>query len=232
MKYFKATLCFCLWLPLAAGCGARASGHGPQPATPAQAADIEACLGRLWTTQPLVYHVRQEVQIEFGGQKLTLDAFMQLDVGKRTARVVGMTTMGLKLFDISVAATDSATDVATHAMAPNVRKPDELAAAVAAVVRRVFLESAPRPTDAARCTVEQIRLVHNAAGRSLEFSFNLSAKTLVKLACPAEGWYASYREYDSADAASGQVFAPRRIRYEDTRRGLHVQILIHKVTQR
>lgn len=221
--------CLLLAMVLAlASCAHLHGGPGQEPPAASQdsqtARALAACLDRVWLAQPAVCHVRLDAQVEYGDKKFPLSCFMQLDAAARSARVVGMTDMGLKLFDLSV----TERDTRTHAMAPNVRKPEELAQIVAGLTRRVFLQGFPATSAPATRKNELLRVT---GARGVVFTFDLATSTLFKVECEAEGWRVSYHEYPAAQEP-GQPLAPRRIRYEDLKRGFSAQFLLHKVTRR
>lgn len=228
-----------LALALVGGCAARQAGEtGPQGQTKdaGDAGDAENLRGlaaesleQCWLNRPETLRVFFDAQLEYGANKFNLSVFMELKAALGQARVVGMTEMGLKLFDVSV----SQDEARANSLAPNVRKPEELIQIVASLTRRVFLPRLPSASAPIR-RKQELLLLKQEAKPGVEYAFEIGSKTLFRSDCASEqcgGWRVGYHDYQAELAPEGPL-APKRIRYEDLRRGVSAQFLLRKVSRR
>jgi hypothetical protein len=211
-----------------AGEGARSDRAGAELSAEALRTSLTESLERCWLNQPEPLRVLFETQLEYGAKTFGLTVFMELTAALGQARVVGMTEMGLKLFDVSV----TQDKALANSLAPNVRKPEELVQIVAGLTRRVFLHGFPS-SSAPATSKRDLLLVRQEGKPGAEYAFELANRTLFKADCASEtcgGWRVSYLDYQAGIAPEG-LLAPKRIRYEDLKRGMNAQFLLRKVSR-
>ncbi|HWS15008.1 MAG TPA: hypothetical protein VN450_02340 [Candidatus Methylomirabilis sp.] len=152
-----------------------------------------ALVANLWTAGNGTFLIRQSGLLEFQGARMPMVGILKLDTGNKTARLVGMDDMGVKLFDLSVDRRSSR----THFTLPALDRYPGLAGAVSDSVRRIFLEPEPAEGDALAIDPHQYRLSRDRDGTSIRFLLGGQDAQLQKKSCsgPNERWEVRYHEY-------------------------------------
>jgi len=152
-----------------------------------------ALVANLWTAGNGTFLIRQSGLLEFQGARMPMVGILKLDTGNKTARLVGMDDMGVKLFDLSVDRRSSR----THFTLPALDRYPGLAGAVSDSVRRIFLEPEPAEGDALAIDSHQYRLSRDRYGTSIRFLLGGQDAQLQKKSCsgPNERWEVRYHEY-------------------------------------
>lgn len=189
---------------------------------PATAAEL---LGGLWTSGPALFLVRQSALFEFQGMRMPLAGVMKLDAGKKSARLVGMNDMGVKLFDLSV---DRGGQTA-HFVMPELARYPQFAEAVSGSVRRMFLDPEPSGEDLLAIGADSYRLTRERRGHRVDFIFGGADRQLLEKSCtgPDEHWQVRYFEYRQ----QGAVPFPWGIILEDKRAGYRLTLWLESVEQ-
>ncbi|HEY5998325.1 MAG TPA: hypothetical protein VI078_03380, partial [bacterium] len=144
-----------------------------------------------WTLPPAVWRIRQVVLIEFGDARFPVQGYLELDTAKRTVRLVALDDFGVTFFKLTVTAGGESVDY----MLPLVPRGDEVGRAVAASLRRIYLEPGCAVPGAGKTRLE--------AGPSGQ----------VVSAAPrgGDGWEVRYDDYRDVDGTP----VPQAIRYRE-----------------
>ena len=175
-------------------CGCSTVPFAPTELTalpPRSAAELSGGLWNLGTGNLLI---RQSALFELKGMRVPMVGVMKLDLAARSARLVGMNDMGVKLYDISIDAASSQ----AHFVIPELAKYPGFAEAVAVSVRRMFLAPLPSPGDTLKGSKTGYLLSRDdGAGGTLRFSFGGAKAQLLEKSCrgPAESWRVRYYQY-------------------------------------
>ena len=138
----------------------------PLASTNSQVTPAELVAG-VWTEHPGVYRMRQSVLFELGGMRVPMTGLLQLDTRERQVRLVAMNDMGVKFFDLSVTERDQE----EHYIFPELAKYPRFSQAVAASVRRIFLEPRINGNEVLRRSDQAYGLERPYAQGSLRFIF-------------------------------------------------------------
>jgi hypothetical protein len=156
------------------------------------------------------------VVFDYAGMTFLGVGFVTVDRAARTFRVVCLNPMGVKILDLSG---DDA-GVETNFVLEPLARAGDLGAAVAADIRRIYLDLVPAP-DAVPCRGEtRVDFRQNVPGGVLEHRFAGPAGDLVRkrfFADQALSWEASYFDYAGQDGARvprGIVLTNYRAGYE------------------
>jgi len=161
------------------------------PTLPRTAAELS---GTLWSQGAGSLLIRQSALFELKGMRVPIVGIMKLNRAGKSARLVGMNDMGVKLYDISVDAAASQ----SHFVIPELARYPGFAEAVAVSVRRIFLTPEPAPGDILKCTQTSCLLSRKTgAGGTLLFSFGGADAQLLEKSSrgPAESWRVRYYQY-------------------------------------
>lgn len=209
-------------LLLAGGCaGVPFARTELTPTLPLSAAQLS---GGIWSAGSGSLLIRQSALFELAGMRVPIAGVMKLDLAGKSARLVGMNDMGVKLYDISVDAASSQ----AHFVIPELARYPGFAEAVAASVRRIFLAPHPSPDDALERTSERYLLTRESgAGGALRFSFGGADAQLLETSCrgPAESWRVRYYQYQRRQ---GRLF-PGGIVLDDDRANYRLTLWIESV---
>ena len=148
----------------------------------------------LWSSGTGSLLIRQSALFELKGMRVPMVGVMKLDLAAKSARLVGMNDMGVKLYDISIDAAKSQ----AHFVIPELAKYPGFAEAVAVSVRRIFLAPLPSPSDKLQGSATSYRLSRgDGAGGTLLFSFGGARAQLLEKSCRggAESWRVRYYQY-------------------------------------
>ena len=178
----------------------------------------------LWSAGSGSLLIRQSALFELHGLRVPIAGVMKLDVAAKEARLVGMNDMGVKLYDISVDATTSA----THFLIPELARYPGFSEAVALSVRRIFLAPAPAAGDKLVQTPTRYLLTRqDGDDGTLRFTFGGANAQLLEKSChgPAASWRVRYYQYQPQ---SGYLF-PAGIVLDDERAGYRLTLWIESV---
>lgn len=216
-------LLVCALLIGAAGCASapRFPANRLTPTAPVSAAELAS---GLWSTRPGSLLVRQSALFEFRGMQVPVAGLMKLDPKAKSARLIGMNDMGVKLYDISIDTEGSQANF----MVPELSRYPGFAEAVALSVRRIFLT--PEPAAGDRLEIAADRYLLNSelpGGASVRFTLGGEWRQLLEksVAGPAETWRASYYQYAER---GGRPF-PGGIVLEDDRAGYRLTLWTESV---
>ncbi|OGU12156.1 MAG: hypothetical protein A2075_09935 [Geobacteraceae bacterium GWC2_58_44] len=190
------------------------------PAPPRTAAELS---GGLWNSGSGSLLIRQSALFELKGMRVPITGIMKLDLATRSARLVGMNDMGVKLYDISV---DPAKSRANFVV-PELAGYPGFTEAVALSVRRIFLEPVPAADDALTLSRSSYRLSRESADATLGFLFGGARAQLLEKTCRGKGcsWRVRYYQYQQQQ---GNLF-PGGIVLDDDRAGYRLTLWIESV---
>lgn len=192
--------------------------------TPTVPKSAEALTGELWNSGTGSLMIRQSALFEFNGMRVPIAGIMKLDRTAKSARLVGMNDMGVKLYDISVDAASSQ----SHFIMPDLASYPGFTEAVAVSVRRIFLVPEPAADDKLERTPKNYLLTReNGAGETIRFIFGGTDAQLLEKSFkgPADSWRVRYYQYQRQP---GQLF-PGGIVLDDDKAGFRLTLWIESV---
>lgn len=206
---------------LASGCGT--VPFAPTELIPAAPRSAAALTGGLWDAGTGSVLIRQSALFELRGMRVPIAGVMKLSRGDRSARLVGMNDMGVKLYDISVERASSRVNF----VIPELAQYPGFAEAVAASVRRIFIEPAPSPEDALTLAPKSYLLTRESGRETLRFLFGGARAQLLEKSCSGEAcsWRVRYYQYQQRQ---GSLF-PGGIVLDDDRAGYRLTLWIESV---
>jgi hypothetical protein len=191
------------------------------PTLPRSAAELS---GAPWNQGTGSLLIRQSALFELKGMRVPIVGVMKLDLGRKSARLVGMNDMGVKLYDISV---DASSSQALFVI-PDLARYPGFAEAVAVSVRRIFLAPEPAPGDTLKRFPTSYQLSRTTGARgTLRFTFGGAQAQLLEKSCrgPAESWRVRYYQYQRQQ---GRLF-PGGIVLDDNRAGYRLTLWVESV---
>jgi hypothetical protein len=202
----RRVLLVSLCLALLAGC-APALPFASTPTAPTRQLTAQALIDPVWTGE--AWRIRQSALFEFRGARVPMAGFLLFDPRRRTARLVGLNDMGVKLFDLEV----SPEGFQEHFLLPELGRYPQLTRAVADSVRRIFLAPQPEADDLLHIGSSDYRLSRSADGRQTTFLFGGPAAALLEKNSQGGGedWRVRYFEY----RPEGAFMVPGGILLED-----------------
>lgn len=192
--------------------------------TPTVPSSAAALSGALWSSGTGSLMIRQSALFELEGMRVPITGVMKLDLSAKSARLVGMNDMGVKLYDISVDAASSQ----AHFIITDLARYPGFAEAVAVSVRRIFLAPSPAPGDTLELTPTSYLLSReNGAGGTVSFTLGGADAQLLEKSCrgAAESWRVRYYQYQRQQ---GHLF-PGGIVLDDERAGYRLTLWIESV---
>jgi len=211
-------LAACLML---AGC---ASVPFPEtPLVPAVQRSAAQLSGSLWTRGEGTLLIRQAALFEFRGMRVPLDGMMSLDLGKKSARLVGMNDLGVKLYDLEI----DRSGTTAHFVVPELARYPLFADAVGNSVRRIFLAPEPLPSDRLKVRRDSYLLTRDEGDKSLSFLIGGSDQQLLEKSCRGKGesWRVRYYQYRSEQGRA----VPGGIVLDDNEAGYRLTLWIESV---
>lgn len=193
----------------------------PSAMVPRTAAELS---GALWSSGTGSIIIRQSALFEFEGMQVPIAGIMKFDRTAKSARLVGMNDMGVKLYDISVNESSSQ----AHFIIPDLAGYPGFAEAVAVSVRRIFLTPQPSPGDSLERTPMSYLLTRKIGTEgTIRFTIGgADTQLLEKLYHgPAESWRVRYYQYQHQQ---GQLF-PGGIVLDDERADYRLTLWIESV---
>ena len=210
-----------LLLLLASGCATVPFANTvTTPTTPSSVAELS---GALWNSGSGKLLVRQSALFEFGRKSIPIAGIMKLDLAAKSARLVGMNEMGVKLYDISIDVASSKTNF----IIPDLAAYPGFTEAVAASVRRIFLYPQPGQGDMLERTATHYLLSRNIAGGTVAFTLGGADRQILEKTFrgDAESWRVRYYQYQKQQ---GQLF-PGGIVLDDEVAGYRLTLWIESV---
>jgi hypothetical protein len=178
-----------------------------------------------WTRLPGRWLLTQAAEFSFQGRKLPMQGLLQLDAGRRTARLIAVNELGIKLLDIEVFAEGEK----VHFLLPELARYPRLSEAVATSVRRMFLAPRPLAGDSLRRGADWYQLERAVGERSISFRFSGEQARLegIRVTAPGEEWQVGYYDY----RAEGKVEYPEKILLEDRVAGYRLRLKLQGMRQ-
>lgn len=183
----------------------------PMETAPMLPVSKAALLEKSWPDTRAVYRIRQTALLKVGFRKIPMDSVLILNARQRTARLVAMSSMGIKFFDIETIGDT----VTAHYIFPEFRKIENLPERIGEAVRRIFLSPLPGPGDATGADEKVQWLTRTVDGTRYRFVFDGKNRLLEMKSADggAEKWTARYYDYER----TGDEWIPMGITYRDTR---------------
>lgn len=180
-------------------------------------------LGGLWNSGAGSLILRQSALFELQGMRVPIAGIMKLDLAAREARLVGMNDMGMKLYDIFVTPSSSR----AYFIVPDLARYPGFTEAVAASVRRIFLEPQPALGDLLEVTPKSYLLTRESGAGKIRFTLGGAEAQLVEKSCRgrAESWRVGYYQYQRK---LGRLF-PGGIVLDDDQAGYRLTLWIESV---
>jgi hypothetical protein len=192
---------------------------------PAEPATAKELVDGLWDAGRGNFLIRSTAVFDFRGIRVPLTGVMKLDTARKSARLVGMNDMGVKLFDLAVDRTSSQ----PLFVVPDLARYPGFAEAVAASLRRIFLAPEPARDDALAIAPKSYRLTRFQDGAQL--SFVLGGRHVQLLEKSARGlndrWRVRYYEHQWQALRA----IPRGIVLDDDMAGYRLTLWIESVEQ-
>ncbi|MCD6525912.1 MAG: DUF3261 domain-containing protein [Desulfuromonas sp.] len=133
-----------LFLLLSSGCAKGPFLPHPQPPLPiSPQLSKTQLLEKCWLAPGHRYLCRHSGVLKLLWREIPLEGMIRFDTTLQQARLVGMDSMGVKLFDLSVTATDHTLNY----LLPLLEEHPQLPEMVASSVRHIFLTPNPQPED-------------------------------------------------------------------------------------
>ncbi|UFS69365.1 DUF3261 domain-containing protein [Geomonas sp. RF6] len=204
-----------------AGCGSVPFRETPAvPTVQKSAAELAA---GLWTKGRDTLLLRQSALFELRGMKVPLDGIMKLDPVRKTARLVGMNDLGVKLYDISV----DREKTTPHSIIPDLAKYPGFADAVGTSVRRIFLSPEPLPSDRLKTGSDSYELTRSEGDKMLRFLLGGPEAQLLEKSSKGggESWRVRYYQYERLQG----IPVPTGIVLDDSEAGYRLTLWIESV---
>lgn len=195
----------------------------PTELVPAPHKSTAELLNGLWNSGDGKLLIRQSALFELQGMRVPIAGIMKLDLAARSARLVGMNDMGVKLYDVSV---DSTTSHANFVI-PDLARYPGFTAAVGVSVRRIFLEPVPSQEDALTISRTSYQLTRKSSDTTVSFLFGGAYGQLLEKSCRGKdaSWRVRYYQYQQLQ---GRLF-PGGVVLEDDQAGYRLTLWIESV---
>ncbi len=175
-----------------------------------------------WPASETPHHLRQTVFLETPGQTHVLQGFMILDLDRAEVRIVGLSELGMKLFDLKV--TPEGHDIL--ALAPTLGANGErLADQIALSTRRIFLSHRDMADAEAHLGPEDLLLIDRSQGSPMVQTCDPRKGQVRRVYDPKRRWSVDFDAYQPMNGFTG----PGRIVYQDHRAGYALTIVLHEV---
>ncbi len=166
--------------------------------------------------------LRHTVFVEAEGQVHIVQGFMHLDAKRSDVRIIGMSELGMKLFDISVTPDGHVQSFVSPVMD---NSQDALAAQIVLSVRRIFMSFDVSQDFVSYSDSESLLMISRFHGRKVVHECSLKGKVLRKTLDPGRAWDVEYTDYRDING----VYLPGRIAYHDQRAGYKLVMELHEV---
>lgn len=205
-----------------AGCSAQVPFDRASPVA-TRPLPLETLLENHWLLDTGVYRIRQTGVFRIGWKKIPLEGFAQVDTGQKTVRLVGLSGMGMKLFDLLV----SRQTVTVHYMMPQLEEHPRFAEAVAESVRRIFL--APQPDRGDVLSRDRYRYMIRRRESGGEYRFHFGGREALLLEKEGRGgeedWRVRYFEFRRLE----NLWVPGGIVLEDEAAGYRLTLWLDEI---
>lgn len=183
----------------------------------------QALVEKCWPDAGAVYRVRQTALLKVGFREFAMDGVLILNLSQQKARLVGMSSMGIKFFDIEVIGDT----VTPHYIFPELNKIPGLAERIGEAVQRLYLYPLPAPTDEMAAGEKEQILTRTVDGSRYRFVFGGIERLLTEksAAGKTEKWTARYYDY----AQTADRWIPGGIFYRDSRGRYSLTLWTEKV---
>jgi hypothetical protein len=170
-----------------------------------------ALLEKHWPDALGVYRIRQTALLKIGFRELPMDGVLILNAREQKARLVAMSSMGIKFFDVEIIGDT----VTAHYILPEFRKIGNLPERIGEAVQRLFLSPGPAPGDAMGADEKALWLTRTVDGTRYRFVFGGEHRLLASKTADGgtEKWTARYFDY----MQTGNEWIPRGFTYRDAR---------------
>ncbi|WP_031388627.1 DUF3261 domain-containing protein [Desulfonatronum thiodismutans] len=167
-------------------------------------------------------HLRQTVIWKAGERVQVMQGIMLLDGQRKQVRLLGLSEIGIKLFDLTVGG-----DVhEVHLLAPVLGPARELLARqVAQSVRRVFLTYPEMETAQAFVGPGSVILADHTGDGNLVLECSPPGEPVRRVWSPDQRWEIDLDDY----SLMNDITLPGRIVYQDHRAGYVLTIILHEV---
>lgn len=167
-------------------------------------------------------HLRQTVIWEAGDRVQVMQGIMLLDGGQKQVRLLGLSEIGIKLFDVTV----DGDQHEVHLLAPVLGPARELLARqVALSVRRIFLTYPDMETTRTFVGPDSVILPDTLGHGALVLECFPPAETARRAWSPDQRWEIDLDDYSQMN----DLPLPGRILYQDHRAGYALTIILHEV---
>lgn len=198
-----------LFLVLSAGCARGPFLPHPQTALPTTPQlSKKQLLDNCWLAPQHRYLCRHSGVLKLLWREIPLDGVIRFDTGQQQARLVAMDSMGVKLFDLSVTATDHTLNY----LLPLLEEYPQLPEMVANSVRHIFIEPNPQPEDRLLAVTEQTvyqYLMTSASDDEVTFRFGGDPVRLQQKTYHSDQHHGQVNYYEYSDQDG--VFVPSGI---------------------
>ncbi|HEY3307627.1 MAG TPA: hypothetical protein VGJ93_04160 [Desulfuromonadaceae bacterium] len=195
----------------------------PTELTPVQPESAGELIGKLWSSGTGSLLIRQSALFELQGLRVPITGIMKLDLSAKSARLVGMNDMGVKLYDISVDRTSSRANF----IMPDLARYPGFAEAVAVSVRRIFLTPEPSAADSLTLTSTSYRLSRESSEGKLGFILGGAETQLLEKTCRGKvaSWQVRYYQYQRLQG----ILLPGGVVLDDDLAGYRLTLWIESV---
>jgi len=192
---------------------------------PTEPLPAAALVDGLWNAGGGTFLIRQSALFEFRGMRMPVSGAMKLDTGKKSARLVGMNDMGVKLFELTV----DRTSCETHFIMADLGRYPGFADAVATSVRRIFLAPEPARDDTLTVAPKSYRLTRFQDGTRFGFILGGRHQQLLEKSAKSlnEQWRVRYYEHQWQQLRP----IPRGIVLDDDKAGYRLTLWIESVEE-
>jgi hypothetical protein len=180
------------------------------------------CEPPAWSVAGEPMGLRQTVFLEAGGQTRMVQGLMLIDESRQKVQVMGMSEMGMKIFDVSVTRQGHE----NHFLSPvmNSRKED-LAGQIALSVRRIFLFFEAINDFNSYAGPESILMVNSQDSKQIVHECPIDGRVLTEAFCADGQWNVKYADHQLING----FYLPARITYHDRRTGYNLTLVLHEV---
>lgn len=180
------------------------------------------CEPPAWSVAGEPMGLRQTVFLAAGEQSRMVQGLMLIDQSRQEMQVIGMSEMGMKIFDISVTRQGHE----NHFLSPviNSRKED-LAGQIALSARRIFLSFEATVDFNSYAGPESILMVNYQDSKQIVHRCLRDGRVLSEAFCADGQWNVKYADYQLING----FYLPVRITYHDRRTGYNLILVLHEV---
>lgn len=185
--------------------------------------EVPTCRFSEWSVpgEPLL--LRHTAFLEAGEQELVLQGLVLLDNERSKAQVVGMTELGMKLFDLTVTSKNHYQNYLSPAIGSRKKA---LADLIALSTRRIFLFGEYPESPDVYLGPQSFLMINSVMGSQMAYKCSATDNTLLKQFSPVQNWQAEHSGYQ---VIKGR-YIPQRTVYQDKRAGYRLILVLHEVS--